>query len=59
MASQTINGKVFEYALLFEFYERLKTITSVSITKNEPYNTAKGFFDGFSESSHHVFRSDL
>lgn len=56
MASQTINGKAFEYALLFEFYERLKTITSVSITKNEPYNTAKGFFDSFSESEQDTFR---
>ena len=33
MASQTINGKAFEYTLLFEFYERLKSITSVSITE--------------------------
>ena len=48
MASQTVNGKAFEYALLFEFYERLKTITSVSISKNKPYKTAKGFFEGFS-----------
>lgn len=56
MASQTINGKAFEYALLFEFYERLKTITSVSITKNEPYHTAKGFFDSFKEDEQDTFR---
>lgn len=56
MASQTVNGKAFEYALLFEFYERLKTITSVSITKNEPHKTAKGFFDSFSESEQDTFR---
>ncbi|MDO1501959.1 HaeIII family restriction endonuclease [Winogradskyella maritima] len=56
MASQTINGKAFEYALLSEFYERLKTITSASITENEPYKTAKGFFDGFSENEQDTFR---
>lgn len=56
MASQTINGKAFEYALLFEFYERLKTITSVSITENHPYKTAKGFFDSFSEPEQDTFR---
>ena len=56
MASQTINGKAFEYALLFEFYERLKTITSVSITENLPYKTAKGFFDSFSEPEQDTFR---
>lgn len=56
MASQTINGKAFEYALLFEFYQRLKSITSVSILKNEPYNTAKGFFDSFSEKEQDIFR---
>ncbi|WNH09263.1 HaeIII family restriction endonuclease [Thalassobellus suaedae] len=56
MASQTINGKAFEYALLFEFHERLKTITSVSITKNEPYKTAKGFFNSFSEPEQDTFR---
>jgi len=56
MASQTINGKAFEYALLLEFYEHLKTITSVSITENQPYKTAKGFFDSFSESEQDTFR---
>lgn len=56
MAGQTINGKAFEYALLFEFYERLKVITSVLITENEPYKTAKGFFDRFPESEQDTFR---
>ncbi len=56
MSSQTINGKAFEYALLFEFYERIKNITSVSITENEPYSTAKGFFDGFNEAEQDTFR---
>lgn len=56
MASQTVNGKAFEYALLIEFYERLNNITSVSITKNEPYITAKGFFEGFKEEEQDTFR---
>lgn len=56
MASQTINGKAFEYALLLEFYERLKNITSVSITQNEPYQNAKGCFDSFVEDEQDTFR---
>jgi hypothetical protein len=56
MNNQTVNGKTFEYALLLEFYERLKTTTSVSITKNEPYKTAKGFFDSFDEHEQDKFR---
>jgi hypothetical protein len=56
MASQTKNGKAFEYALLFEFYERLKTITSVSFTENEPFNNAKGCFDSFVEQEQDTFR---
>lgn len=56
MASQTVNGKAFEYALLIEFYERLNNITNVSITKNEPYTTAKGFFESFKEEEQDAFR---
>ncbi|WP_242203251.1 HaeIII family restriction endonuclease [Aestuariivivens insulae] len=56
MASQTINGKAFEYALLLEFYERLKNITSVSISENEPYQNAKGCFDSFIEDEQDTFR---
>ncbi len=56
MASQTVNGKAFEYALLIELFERLNTITNVSITENEPYETAKGFFDSFAESEQDTFR---
>ncbi|RUA34806.1 MAG: HaeIII family restriction endonuclease [Bacteroidetes bacterium] len=56
MAGQTINGKAFEYALLLEFYERLKAITSVSITKNEPFENAKGCFDSFIEAEQDTFR---
>lgn len=56
MATQTVNGKAFEYALLLEFYERLNKITSVSITKNEPYQNAKGCFDSFLEDEQDAFR---
>jgi HaeIII restriction endonuclease len=56
MANQTVNGKAFEYALLLEFYERLKVLTKVSITENEPYKTAKGFFDSFKEDEQDTFK---
>ncbi len=56
MASQTINGKAFEYAILLEFHQRLKVLTTVSITENEPYITAKGFFDSFKEDEQDTFR---
>ncbi len=56
MANQTVNGKAFEYALLLEFFERLKNITSVSITENEPYQNAKGCFDSFVEDEQDTFR---
>lgn len=48
-ASQTINGKAFEYALLNEFFERLRPITKVSIVQSAPYNTAKKCFETFGE----------
>ncbi len=44
MAKQTINGKAFEYALLLEFFERLKIVTKVSITENEPYHNCQKVF---------------
>ena len=56
MAKQTINGKAFEYALLHEFYLRLKSMTNVSITKNDPYKTAKSFFEDFVETEQDIFR---
>ena len=56
MATQTVNGKAFEYALLLEFYERLNKITSVSITENEPYQNAKVCFDSFIEDEQDTFR---
>lgn len=56
MASQTINGKAFEYALLLEFYERLSILTKVSITENGPYQNAKGCFERFVENEQDTFR---
>jgi hypothetical protein len=49
VAIQTINGKAFEYALLKEFYERLKAFTNVSIIESEPFKTALKCFLSFNE----------
>lgn len=48
-SSQTLTGKAFEYALLNEFFERLKIVTQVSIVENEPFLTAKNSYFTFSE----------
>lgn len=56
MATQTVNGKAFEYALLLEFYLRLYSITNVSITENEPYYKAKKCFDSIVEDEQDTFR---
>ena len=49
VATQTINGKAFEYALLNEFLERLKSITTVLVVENDPYKTALKCFLSFDE----------
>lgn len=49
IATQTINGKAFEYAILNEFLERLKILTSVSVLENDPYKTAIKCFVSFDE----------
>lgn len=49
IASQTINGKAFEYALLKEFLERLKAVTSVSVVENDPFKIALKCYLSFSE----------
>ncbi len=49
VTSQTINGKAFEYALLKEFLERLKVVTTVSVVENSPYKTALKCFLSFNE----------
>ena len=50
VASQTINGKAFEYALLKEFLERLKANTTVSVIENDPYRTALKCYLTFSDT---------
>jgi hypothetical protein len=49
ISTQTINGKAFEYALLNEFLERLKVVTSVTVIENEPFKTALKCFASFDE----------
>ena len=56
LSTQTINGKAFEYALLFEFYERLKDLTSVTIIENDPYKTALKCFLGFNEEEQNHYK---
>ncbi len=55
MAKQIRNGKAFEYALLYESFERLKVITNVSIKENNSYRIAKKFFDSFKKADQEVF----
>ncbi|SFV61638.1 type II restriction endonuclease [hydrothermal vent metagenome] len=47
MATQTKNGKAFEYAILKEFQERLEKLTKVEVIKNEALFTAKKHFNSF------------
>ena len=49
ISTQTINGKAFEYALLNEFFERLKVVSSVTVIENEPFKTALKCFVSFDE----------
>lgn len=49
VSTQTINGKAFEYALLNEFLERLKVVTSVTVIENEPFKIALKCFLSFDE----------
>jgi len=48
-ATQTKNGKAFEYALLNAFLERLEILTTVFVIENEVYKTAKKCYDGFTK----------
>ena len=47
MATQTKNGKAFEYAILKEFQEKLQRVTVVEVIKNSALDTAKKHFDSF------------
>lgn len=48
MATQTKNGKAFEYAILKEFEEKLQKTTKVNVIVNDALLTAKKHFDSFS-----------
>lgn len=56
IATQTINGKAFEYALLLEFFEKLNKVTKVSIIDNSPYRNALSCYQGFSEDEKSQYR---
>ncbi len=56
MAIQTKTGKAFEYALLKEFYDRLKKPNNnIIVIDNEPYKTAKSCFESFSEDEQGLY----
>jgi len=56
MASQTVNGKAFEYALLKAAMEYLNDDTSISVVDNESYQTAKGFFNSLNDDEKEAFQ---
>ena len=56
MATQTQNGKAFEYALLCELVNKLHTLTTVRIAHTQPYQTAKDHFDSLKEHEKESFR---
>jgi len=56
IATQTINGKAFEFALLNELLERLKVLTSVSVVENESYKTALKCFDSFDDKQQSQYK---
>jgi hypothetical protein len=56
VSTQTINGKAFEYALLNEFLERLKVVTSVTVIENEPFKTALKCFLTFDEKEQSYYK---
>ncbi|MSU44963.1 HaeIII family restriction endonuclease [Candidatus Nomurabacteria bacterium] len=49
-SKQMITGKAFEYALLFQFDEKLKNKTNVKIVKNSAFNIAQDCFNQVSET---------
>jgi len=56
VATQTINGKAFEYSLLNGFLDRLRTFTSVLVVENDPYKTALKCFLSFDEKEQSHFK---
>lgn len=55
-SNQTKNGKAFEFALLCEFFEKLKIFTQIEIEINVPYESAKRSFEYLSEKERSHFR---
>ena len=55
VATQTKNGKAFEYALLHAFLERLEILTTVLVLNNEPLKTAKKYFDSFNQTEQGLY----
>ena len=49
MATQTKNGKAFEYAILREFKEKLQKTTVVEVVENGALDTAKKHFESFNQ----------
>ena len=56
MAKQIKTGKAFEYSILTEFNNRLKSLTNIQIVKNEAYLLAKNCFDSFSDIEKDKYR---
>jgi len=56
MATQTINGKAFEYALLKKFYDRLSLLTEVTIIENEPLKRVIECFNEITEDEQNNFK---
>lgn len=56
MATQTINGKAFEYALLKKFYDRLSLLTEVTIIENEPLKRVIECFNEIAEDEQNNFK---
>jgi HaeIII restriction endonuclease len=54
--NQTINGKAFEYALLKKFYDRLNSITEVTIVENEPLKRVIECFNQVTEEEQNNFK---
>lgn len=49
-SKQTTTGKSFEYALLFQFEEKLKCKTNLEVIRNSAFDIAKECFDSVSAS---------
>lgn len=60
-SAQMITGKSFEYALLKEFYEKLKSVTNIEIINNSSFEIAKECFNKLSncEKSRYLLTSSF